>query len=628
MTGQRFKNALEVHAGFKAHLSARGASSRPMKLWKNPPQDRQQKPKAWFQARPQLSAEALLALGAIYLLLACNGPFWRAAMAGRDMMSLASWGFALALLLACAGVYFTGMALLTLPAPRRGVRPLLAVLFLVSAAAAWFMDRYAVHFDGVMLRSVLVTNWDEARELLSWGLVGNVLLFGALPAALLWWPRIKARSWGWALAWRGASIVGALVLAVASVWTVSGDFAALNRNHKEVRYLLTPGNLVAAAVREAAGSTKLRAGQPRLAVGADARLGTAWTGRAQARKPVLFVLVVGETARAPNFSLNGYERATNPELTRHKATGQLVNFPQVTSCGTSTEVSLPCMFSPFGRRHYDEGKILSHESLLHVLARAGFQVLWRDNQSGCKGVCAGLPTQRLDHAKVEGLCFEGQCLDEVLVQGLPKIAADAALASDGQGNLFIVLHQLGSHGPAYYRRYPAAYKRFAPACEDESLRNCTPEKVRNAYDNSLLYTDHVLGRVIDFLAQAGGRKGRYDTAMLYLSDHGESLGESGLYLHGMPWAIAPDEQTHVPMVAWLSPAFAHDFGVDMACLRARSGEALSHDNLFHSVLGLLDVSTSAYEPALDLFKPCRVQAHAPTALAASSSVLKPTESER
>lgn len=595
-----------------------------MKLWKKPQEGGKQDLRIWFRARPQLSAEALLALGALYLLLVCNGPFWRAAMAGRDMMALPSWGFAVALLVACAGVHFAGMALLTLPLPRRGVRPLLAVLFLVSAAAAWFMDRYAVHFDGAMLRSVLATNWDEAHELLNWGLAGNVLLFGALPAALLWWPRLKVRSWGRALVWRGASIVGALALAVVSVLAVAANFAALNRNHKEVRYLLTPGNLMVAAVREAAGSSKLRAG-PRLVVGADAHLGAAWTGRAQARKPVLFVLVVGETARAQNFSLNGHEHLTNPELARHQATGQLVNFSRVTSCGTSTEVSLPCMFSPFGRRHYNETKILTHESLLHVLARAGFQVLWRDNQSGCKGVCDGLPIQRLDHARVEGLCFEGQCLDEILVQGLPEIAADAAVASDARGNLFIVLHQLGSHGPAYYRRYPAAYKRFGPACEDESLRNCTPEQVRNAYDNSLAYTDHVLGRVIDFLAQAGARNGRYDTAMLYVSDHGESLGESGLYLHGMPWVIAPDEQTHVPMVTWLSPAFAHDFGVDMACLRARSGEALSHDHLFHSMLGLLDVETDAYEPAWDLFRPCRVPVAAPAAVSGS---FKPAESAR
>ncbi|EGI77699.1 phosphoethanolamine transferase [Hylemonella gracilis] len=600
-----------------------------MKFWKKARQDGPKTNKDGLIARPQLSSEALLAWGTLYVLLACNTPFWRAAMVGRDWGALSSWGFAAALLVACASAYFAFLALLTWPVPRRGVRPVLAVLFLASATAAWYMDRYAVHFDKDMLRNVLATNWDEARELLNWGLAGNVLLFGALPAALLWWPRIPQRSWTRTLVWRGSSILGALVLAMASVWSVSADFAALNRNHKEVRYLLTPANLVVAAMREAVGPGVLASRQSRQVVGADARLGAVWQQPQRQGRPALFVLVVGETARAPNFSLNGYERLTNPELTRLRASGQLVNFSHVTSCGTSTEVSLPCMFSPFGRRHYDEEQILTHESLLHVLARAGFQVLWRDNQGGCKGVCDGLPTQQLNHAKVEGLCLEGQCLDEVLVHGLSKIAADAALASDGRGNLFIVLHQLGSHGPAYFRRYPAAYKRFGPACEDESLRNCTPDQVRNAYDNSLLYTDHVLSRVVEFLDQVGGPKGHYDTAMLYLSDHGESLGESGLYLHGMPWAIAPREQTQVPMVTWLSPAFAQHFGVDMACLRERSDEALSHDNLFHSMLGLLDVQTSVYEPALDLFRPCRTSGQA-TAPAASPMVspLKPAGSTR
>lgn len=550
----------------------------------------------WLHRRPYLSMEALLWLGALYLMLACNGPFWRAVLAGRDWTMPASWLFAAALLVACVSVYFMMLALVTLLITRHGARPLLAALFLVSAAAAWFMGRYATHFDGVMLRNVLATNWDEAHELLSWNLAAQVLLLGALPAALLWWPRLKVRPWGRALIWRGVVIIAALGLAVASLWLVSADFASLNRNHKDIRYLLTPGNLVAAAVSEAEGHIQMKSGEPRQTVGADAHLGAAWQARA---RPALFVLVVGETARAQNFSLNGHAHLTNPELAKR----QVLNFSRVTSCGTSTEVSLPCMFSPYGRRHYDETEILTHESLLHVLARAGFQVLWRDNQGGCKGVCDGLPTQQLNHAKVAGLCFEGQCLDEILVHGLEGISAEAA--ADKKGNLFIVLHQLGSHGPAYFRRYPAAYKHFAPACEDENLGHCTPEQIRNAYDNSLLYTDHVLGRVIDFLAQAGGKGGRFDTAMLYVSDHGESLGESGLYLHGMPWAIAPDEQKHVPLVVWLSPAFARDFGVDTACLRARSDEPLSHDNLFHSMLGLLDISTSAYEPALDMFRPCR-----------------------
>jgi lipid A ethanolaminephosphotransferase len=224
-------------------------------------------------------------------------------------------------------------------------------------------------------------------------------------------------------------------------------------------------------------------------------------------------------------------------------------------------------------------------------------VLWRDNQSGCKGVCEGLPQQQLDHATVESLCAGGQCLDEILLHGMDQVLRDR------QGNLLVVMHQLGSHGPAYFKRYPARFKKFTPACESDDLRQCSPQEIVNAYDNSLLYTDFFLGKVIDFLDTA---QQSYDTAMLYVSDHGESLGEGGLYLHGMPWAIAPDVQTHVPFVLWLSPAFRQSQGLDEQCLRKRaSQQAVSHDFLFHSLLGVFGVQTRVYDPALDLFAPCR-----------------------
>ncbi|HWI77934.1 MAG TPA: sulfatase-like hydrolase/transferase, partial [Ramlibacter sp.] len=363
----------------------------------------------------------------------------------------------------------------------------------------------------------------------------------------------------------------------------------LMRNHREVRHLITPGNVVASLAGNIWGRAKRPAGQGLLAVGEDAKATPAPAGR----KPQLFVLVVGETARAQNFSLNGYPRETNPELARR----HVINFPNATSCGTSTEVSLPCMFSPYGRAHYDEEKIVTHQSVLHVLARAGVNVLWRDNQSGCKGVCEGLPEEQLDRAAVEGLCADGQCLDEILLHGMDQVLRDKS------GNLLVVMHQLGSHGPAYFKRYPAQFRKFTPACETDDLRRCSPQEIVNAYDNSLLYTDFFLGKVIDFLDRA---QKTHDTAMLYVSDHGESLGEGGLYLHGVPWAIAPDVQTHVPFVVWLSPGFAQSQALDAQCLATRARtHAVSHDYLFHTLLGVFGVQTRVYDPALDLFAPCR-----------------------
>ena len=535
--------------------------------------------------RPALQVETLVLVCVSFLLLAGNGPFWRAALADRSWNLAASWGFSAALFVAFAAFYFAFTALL---ATRLTVRPLLSVLVLCTAFASWYMSHYAIYLDRAMLRNVLATNVHEARELLVWGMVPHVLLLGVLPAVLIWWPQLKRRSLGRALAVRLGWVATALVVGMVSLLLVFADFASLMRNHREVRHLLTPGNVVAAMAGNALAGVQHSA-QAKLPVGEDARLGASWQGRT---RPVMFVLVVGETARSQNFSLNGYARPTNPLLAQR----DVISYPHAKACGTSTEVSLPCMFSPFGRANYDENKIRAHESVLHVLARAGFKVLWRDNQSGCKGVCDGLPAEQLDRAKVEALCAEGQCLDEVLLHGMEGIARDT------QGNLLVVMHQLGSHGPAYFKRYPAVFKQFVPACENENLRGCSAAEIVNAYDNSLLYTDFFLSRVIDFLESSHKQ---YDTAMLYVSDHGESLGEGGLYLHGMPYAIAPEVQTRVPLVMWLSPGFRGSFSINQDCLRKNAGDALSHDKLFHSLLGVLDVKTQAYNPALDLFAPCR-----------------------
>ncbi len=542
--------------------------------------------------RPLVSVEALLSAGVLYLFLTCNGPFWRAALDGLGWDAAGTWVFALSLLGIGGGLYFVFLSPL---ATRWSVRPLLSLLFLMSAAASYYTGRYAVYIDRTMVANVLATHYQEARELITLSMVGHILLFGVLPAALLWWPRLAARPLLRAVGVRLAWTIAAALLAVGSLMLVFADFASLMRNHREVRYLVTPANVVAAGVANAFG--RVRRTGPLLPVGQDARLSAAWQQRS---RPALFVLVVGETARAQNFSLNGYERTTNPELAKR----DVINFPHVRACGTSTEVSLPCMFSPYGRRQYDEDRIQTHQSLLHVLARAGFGVLWRDNQSGCKGVCEGLPQHDLAASRIEGLCSGGQCSDEVLLHNLDSVLTDA------RGNLFVVLHQLGSHGPAYFRRYPPAFKRFQPACESQDLQRCTTAEIRNAYDNSLLYTDHVLGRLIDFLA---AQQDRFDTAMLYVSDHGESLGENGMYLHGMPYAIAPDVQLRVPMVTWMSPGFSRAFGVDTACLRGRAGRQLSHDNLFHSMLGLMDVSTTVYDRSMDMFADCRAPAAAPAA---------------
>jgi lipid A ethanolaminephosphotransferase len=323
----------------------------------------------------------------------------------------------------------------------------------------------------------------------------------------------------------------------------------------------------------------------------------------------VLVLVLGETARAANFSLLGYARQTNPELARL----DVVALSDVHSCGTSTEVSVPCMFSRDGRANYDEARIRQSEGVLQVLARAGYAVQWRDNQSGCKGVCAGtgIDYRKLKADAAPGLCRDGECYDEILVESL---RADIAAV---QRDTVIVLHMMGNHGPAYHRRYPPAFRRFQPDCQTAQLRDCSRAEVVNAYDNAILYTDHVLADIVRTLDTASTR---LDTAMLYVSDHGESLGEGGFYLHGLPYRIAPEVQTRVPMLLWLSPDFAASAAIDRSCLQAQAALPRSHDNLFDSVLGALQVETVDYRAELDLFAACRAgPGKDPAELAASVS---------
>jgi lipid A ethanolaminephosphotransferase len=531
-----------------------------------------------------ISADALVLAGALFMTLALNRPFLLSALQGRDWTSVATWGWAAALLLMVFAVNTVIAGALCVGRARKVV---LALLLAVSAFAMHYMQAYNVVVDAAMVRSTLVTHPSEARELMSWRLAADVLLFAALPVALMWSVPVAPRKWTRALAQRAALLALAMVVLAATLWAVFQPLSALMRNNRAVRYQITPANVVwslgAVAVADAKGATR-----PRHVLDAQPRLGASH----QQTKPRVLVLMVGETARTANWGLSGYARNTTPELAQRG----VLNFARVSSCGTNTETSLPCMFSPVGRRDYDEARIRGSESLLHLLSRAGVGVFWRDNQSGCKGVCDKLPNDWVNASLAPGLCQDGRCWDEGLLRGLDQRLKTA------QGTQVLVLHMLGNHGPSYFRRYPPAFAHFKPACAQDDLGQCTQQEIVNAYDNALRYTDHVLATVIDTLrAQAAS----VDSAMVYVSDHGESLGENNLYLHGIPYAFAPKEQTEVPMLWWLSPGFAQRSGLSGACLSRRAAEPATHDHLFHSLLGLLDVQSTVYERTLDIGAECR-----------------------
>jgi lipid A ethanolaminephosphotransferase len=534
--------------------------------------------------KPRLGNDPLVVSFGVALFLALSGnlAFFRSLAA----LTPASSGTDLGFLLTTGGILVLALTLvLALFALPYLWKPAASVLLIVTAICAHFMDTYGAVIDRSMVQNIMETDVGEVGDLVTLSLALHVLALGVLPALLVARTPVVFSGWLREGVRRLALVAVCAVLITGAIAANYKQFALIGRGHSELRLLLNPTSPLYAIWRY-----WQKRPEP-TAIAAIAEDATR-TSSATKRRPLLVVLVVGETARAANFSLGGYERETNP----HLAALPILYFDDVTSCGTTTAVSLPCMFSPYGRERYSDKKAKSHESLLDVVQRTGVSVLWRDNNSGCKSTCDRVPRQAGPELRREAFCDGAGCFDEVLLEGLPGWI-------DGlQGDGLVVLHQQGSHGPAYYKRSPAAFKKFLPECADAAVEGCSRQEIVNAYDNTILYTDFVLSRLIGLLEPAGGR---FDVVMLYVSDHGESLGEGGLYLHGLPWLLAPREQTHVPMLMWLSDGFSADRGVDRACLEQRRNESHSHDFLFHSILGLFDVATRIYQPELDLFQPCR-----------------------
>ena len=441
-----------------------------------------------------------------------------------------------------------------------------------------------------------------------------MLALGLLPAWWIWRQPVRPAPVLRQLLRNAGTLVLGLGLLVGAMFAVFQDMSSLMRNHTQLRYLVNPLNSFYAIGKVAAkpferDATKI------LPIGEDAHLAVSTVAGA---KPPLLLLVLGETGRSGNFSLNGYPRPTTPGLEKLAALpdSRLASFRNAWSCGTNTAASVPCMFSHLGKTAFEDRKV-NYEGLMDVLSRSGMAVLWLDNQSGCKGTCDRVPNTSTTALQDPTLCTEGECFDAIMLKDLDTRIAALPAERRAKG-VVVVLHQMGGHGPAYYKRAPAEFKRFMPECTSSALQECSNAQVVNGYDNTIAYTDHFLTMAVAWLKT---REATSAAAMMYVADHGESLGENNIYLHGMPYNIAPDVQKHVPWITWLSSDFEARSRISTRCLRERADQRLTHDNYFHSVLGMLDVQTSVYQPSLDLFKPCTAGssvAAAPTAAAATT----------
>ena len=534
-----------------------------------------------------ITSTRLVIVFSLCLVLFYNFATWRALTTLAQLQGLKAVAF-----YASFGLFLWAAItlLLTLVSFRPTLKPMLSLVAVCSAAAAYFMNTYGITIDTVMMQNVLETNPGEAQALLSGKLFLYLGVLGVLPITLIWLTPVTYRRVLPGLVNKVLVLLGCVVLIGAAIGPFYSTYAPIFRDEDKLTHFINPTNYIYAAGKLSKQTLAIKEINVIQPVGTDSALS------AQARqrpKKSLMIVVVGETARADHFSLNGYGRDTNPQLKQQ----DILNFTQVASCGTSTAVSVPCMFSKFSRTDYSDKKGKTYEGLLDMLQRAGLKVVWLDNNSDCKGTCLRVPHSDIPKNQPSPFCDGKNCLDESLLVGLQDYIDTL------QDNAVIVLHSDGSHGPEYYDRYPTSMERFTPVCHTNQLGSCTLEELTNVYDNTILYTDHFLDQTIELLKR---NQDKVDTSMIYVSDHGESLGENGIYLHAAPYAIAPSAQTHVPMVMWFGRSTLEDARIDRTCLKAKQDQPdLSHDYLFHSVLGLLGVDTSEYQPSLDVFHSCK-----------------------
>ncbi|MAZ83734.1 MAG: phosphoethanolamine transferase [Hoeflea sp.] len=538
--------------------------------------------KSLLRFRPRMRSEWLSILTAVYVLVFLNTTFWDKSVAylNGDVMALLALG---------VGIFAIFIALFVSLSVKYLTKPVLILLVLASVAGAWFMDRFGVIIDSEMVRNAVETNQAEAGHLITRAFILHMVVFGILPSLFIASVDIVHRPILKKVAVNLMIIIPCLLVFALAGYSQSGTFTFNIRQHRDWFHTLNPlfpiGSAAKLFIRK--GEEQTIVAQP---LGTDARVVD--DTKNVDRKPRVTIVVVGETARAANFQLGGYGRETNPELSKR----DILYFKDTSSCGTATAVSVPCMFSVYSRQDYSHAKALATEDLMDVLTHAGIKTEWWDNNTGDKQVADRIKKIDFFSSGDPRYCSGGECLDQILVDGL-----DAWL-NDVKGDAVLVLHQLGNHGPAYYLRYPEEFRKFVPDCRTVDFDACTPETITNAYDNGILYTDHILSEVIDKL---GAHADRLDGAMIYMSDHGESLGEKGLYLHGAPYMFAPEEQTHIPFVLWTSQGLRQSTGIDRSCLSAKTDAPQSQDKLFHSVLGLMRVETKVYDPALDIFASCR-----------------------
>jgi len=454
---------------------------------------------------------------------------------------------------------------------------LVYVTIVFAGFMSYFSSRYAVIFDVEMWRNIFQTNPGEAGDLVNASILIYFLTFAITPIALISYLKVDfSGSFKERVLTRLMIIASAIITILIMFFVLSRPMTDFLREHKQLRYYNNPSygifNLFKFSYESVFVNRKFDPGHY------HTKVEEYHSPHEPIHREELIVLVIGETARYDHFGINGYKRQTTPNLL---AIENLISYSNFTACGTSTAVSVPCIFSLKKDKDYRVSKAPFEANILDIMPADEVNIHWLDNNSDSKHVADRVDYKNFKTSDLNPIC-DPECRDVGMIPEIKKII------KPDMDNL-IVLHQMGSHGPAYFKRYPVEFEKFTPTCQSENISLCSNEEIINAYDNTILYTDYFLSQLIKELSTLTDT---YEVTMVYVSDHGESLGENGVYLHGLPKAIAPKSQIHVPVFLW-APVGSSDVDFHQT-LKLKDNE-FTHSHISDLLLKLAEIQSDAYK---------------------------------
>ena len=433
---------------------------------------------------------------------------------------------------------------------------LLVLFFIINAVAVYFINTYSVIIDESMIGNVLNTNYSESSSFFSIKLVLYVVLLGILPSIFI----IKAKIITVTVKKFLVSISLTLLFLLTLAFANASNWLWIDKNSKTLGGLAMPWSYAVNIPLFYIHQFKKNEKEILLP---DATI--------KDNQKSVVILVIGESARSENFSLYGYPKNTNPLLSKIPN----VSHFNATSDATYTTAGVKSIVE-----HENTDEL--YEILPNYLYRNNVDVIWRTTNWGEPPVHIKNYQNRealMPNCKGDGCDYDG-----ILLSGLKE-----QILASKKNKILIVLHTSTSHGPTYSKKYPAQFEIFKPVCNSVELGNCSHTELVNAYDNTIVYTDYLLSNVIKDLKQLQ----EYKSAMIFVSDHGESLGENNLYMHGLPRSIAPKQQYEIPFIVWTS---------DNSARQMKPNKILTQNYVFHSVLNFLNIQSPVYKEQMNIFK--------------------------